>query len=226
MSKRKWTILCGLIVVLGLAAFGYQQFKPNQYVAILEHAPVTTGHASWAFDPNDAVKLSDFSSHIFIGSVEEVKGSTLSPDGLVYTDSVVRVHHELKGQTNGKRVLISQFGGYRTDTKTIELIEGDLLIKKGETYIFYTTKSQEKHSFVIPAPTGKVKLDTAPELASLIDRVKIKNDTAPFDAENDYEVPSASLQAWMLSPAFKEAHAKLAQANQNPGIWKAAIFSK
>lgn len=221
MKKKTIGITIGIFIT-GVALFGYQTITDNTYTEIPENAPVTYAHASNAFDVDNQAKLADFSTNVFIGIVEERKGSREVDDTLIYTDAVVRVIQNIKGEITDKRVMVTQYGGYDQDEGSLVLMEGDRLYQKGETYVFFTSESDKDANVfhVVTPQQGKVALTTPEDLKTKVDRIVVKESKGALIAENDYEIQVATIAALTLQGAVQTVQKSVAEANANPGMWK------
>lgn len=88
-------------------------------------------------DFSDRRKLAGRSDNIFVGTV--VGNGVVDRDsrGGVYALFPVQVDENIKGNLTGT-VTVRQAGGYDARYGTVQIVNGDPLLKSGETYVFVT----------------------------------------------------------------------------------------
>jgi hypothetical protein len=126
--KKDWIAL-GLVAFVGLGlllACGSGR----------KDAKVKYVDASYAFDVSDPRELALFADNIFIGRVDTEIG-TFNDGRMPNTHYRVEVLENVKGRLKG-RVRVNQDGGFNEDENTVILMQGDQLLKAGDTYLLVT----------------------------------------------------------------------------------------
>lgn len=124
-----------LAVVLGVGAAAAHNAWNHRKEG---RSDISRMHVSYAFDATDDRELAGFADNIFTGRVVAQAGThTRGGNPAPWTLYNVEVLENLKG-TLPDRVLVNQEGGYSIEEGLTVLVEGDQLLRPGETYLFAT----------------------------------------------------------------------------------------
>jgi hypothetical protein len=163
-SKRKWSYIIGPVIAASLA-LGI--FVPNYFTNNPPENPVISSiEYNHAFDVSDIRRLVGWSDNVFIGKVKEQVG-TKSKDGIPETQFKVEVSDNIKGNFEGT-VIVNQQGGYKENE--LILIEGDQLLKEGQSYLFVTKHLKEENWNTLVPVYGDIKINNEEEKQKLIEK--------------------------------------------------------
>lgn len=105
---------------------------------------VSYAHASTIGDFSTDERLAGFADFIFHGTVVSKKGTT-DLDGIPETQWAVQVNKVYEGTLQpGSTTVVNQTGGYDEETNSLTLMEGDLPLEPGESYVFSTRKMSDR----------------------------------------------------------------------------------
>ncbi|MFF5963311.1 hypothetical protein ACFY64_06120 [Streptomyces collinus] len=105
---------------------------------------VEYAHASTIGDFSTDERLVGFADFVFHGTVVTKKGTT-EIDGMPETQWAVKVNEVFEGTLqSGSTTVVNQTGGYDEDSNSLTLMEGDLPLQVGESYVFSTRKMSDR----------------------------------------------------------------------------------
>lgn len=162
MGRRRLSIVAissALAVGIGVLAYGFMDDEKERSTPNAE--------AVYFFDVKDKRKLVGFAEQVFLGRVVEKVGSeskeTTNPGTVIpQTQFSVDVLKVLKGEISGE-IIVNQQGGYDPEDESTVLMEGDPLLKPGNTYLFTTKRDSQKGWLSIVAPGYADIMITSPE---------------------------------------------------------------
>ncbi|MGW4595008.1 hypothetical protein ACWEOA_06655 [Streptomyces sp. NPDC004457] len=106
-------------------------------------------HASTIGDFSEDEKLVGFADFVFHGTVVSRKGTT-EIDGIPETQWAVKVNEVYEGTLQaGSTTVVNQTGGYDADSNSLMLMEGDLPLEPGESYVFSTHSMSDRSWFTM-----------------------------------------------------------------------------
>ncbi|WP_371659985.1 hypothetical protein [Streptomyces sp. NBC_00280] len=146
---RKSFIFVGAGIVVGsLGAWGGVQMSGDDRPEFA----VEYAHASTIGDFSTDERLVGFADFVFHGTVVVRKGTT-EIDGIPETQWAVKVNEVYEGTLQaGSTTVVNQTGGYDEDTNSLMLMEGDLPLEVGESYVFSTRKMSDRAWYtMVPA---------------------------------------------------------------------------
>ncbi|MBT2681034.1 hypothetical protein J7E38_18750 [Bacillus sp. ISL-35] len=174
-SKTKKRIVLAapaIAAVIALSVAGSALFLENTP----KNPEVQNIPASYAFDVTDQKQLVGWADNVFIGKVEETKG-TSNEDGILETQYEVEVAENIKGQLNG-RIMVNQQGGF--EGNKLVLVENDQLLKEGESYLFVSRQNKQHGWHTIVPAYGDIMIENETQKEELI---------AIYKAAYENEVP-------------------------------------
>ncbi|MEU1405594.1 hypothetical protein ABZ471_25085 [Streptomyces sp. NPDC005728] len=123
---------------------GVQAFADDRPEFAVEYA-----HASTIGDFSTDENLVGFADFVFHGTVVGKKGTT-EIDGMPETQWAVKVNEVFEGTLQaGSTTVVNQTGGYDQDTNSLTLMEGDLPLEIGESYVFATHSMSDRSWFTM-----------------------------------------------------------------------------
>lgn len=158
--------------VFGLASFGLVTFARESDGTT---APATTviTHPSYPYDYSDERILVGAAEFVFLGEVIEQIGNkgvpTSAPDiEIPQTQFLVKVIEPIKGRLPTE-IIVSQSSGVDKSSGDLVLIDGDPLLKPGETVLFTVNAEPDLDWYTIVAgPFGATRAEDANEAAALV----------------------------------------------------------
>ncbi|HET7627389.1 MAG TPA: hypothetical protein VFK44_03275 [Bacillales bacterium] len=173
--KRHWSLIVAPVAACLMAAmFFFPVFFTNHPS---ENPEIRTMTQSNAFDVSNTRKLVGWSDNVFIGKVFEKVG-TKSPLSYPETQFKVKVLKNIKGSFNGT-IKVNQQGGY--EGNKLYLIQGDQLLKEGQTYLFVTKHSERFNWNTLVPVYGDIPINSKEEKAKLIENyTKAYKNEIPF----------------------------------------------
>jgi hypothetical protein len=138
-------------------------------------ADVGIGHPIYELDPSDDRALAAYATDIFIGRVRDQTGTTGAPTSapgqeLPQSQFTVEVMQRVRGQAAGV-VTVNQVGGLDQQARQIMLLEGDALLRPGDSELFLAVFVPERGWYqIIAAGHGHRSADDPAQRKTLIDR--------------------------------------------------------
>ena len=136
---------------------------------------VGIGHPIYAIDPRDDRAMAAYATDIFFGRVLGQTGNTGAPTSapgqeVPQSQFAVEVLHAVKGEVKGV-VTINQVGGLDAQAKRMMLLEGDALLRPGESAMFLVVHVPAMEWYqIVAAGHGHLPADDPFERATLVDR--------------------------------------------------------
>ena len=136
---------------------------------------VGIGHPIYALDPRDDRVMAAYATDIFIGEVLGQTGNTGAPTSapgqeMPQSQFAVDVLQAVKGELEGV-VTINQVGGLDAQAKRMMLLEGDALLRPGESSLFLVVHVPEMEWYqIVAAGHGHLPTDDPLDQATLVDR--------------------------------------------------------
>ena len=189
-----------LAVALSLAAVGsglvrWQGARAPGVNALDRTEDVGIGHPIYALDPRDDRAMAAYATDIFIGEVLGQTGNTGAPTSapgqeVPQSQFAVEVLHAVKGEVEGV-VTINQVSGLDAQAKRKMLLEGDALLRPGESALFLVVHVPEMEWYqIVAGGHGHLSADDGFKRAALVDRFTRAADVAGMDGVSSRTQPA------------------------------------
>lgn len=157
-----------------------------------DQAKTVDVHASYVFEAQEDPRLVGFSENVFVGTVIRNTGSTANayiPQG----QFEVQVKESIKGNLSGN-VIVNQWGGYDAADQTTYLVEGDPLLKPGETAVFVTgARPGSAVQDIVAQPYGHVIVGNPGESDEAI-RTEEEQAVSRFEVAESQQIPFTTVE--------------------------------
>jgi hypothetical protein len=129
---------------------------------------IKTIEGSSVIDTSNPKSVVGFSDNVFIGKV--IKQVDTRNDIYPETQFEVQVLDNIKGELSGN-IKVNQAGGY--DGEYLFLMDGDPLLKEGQTYVFATRYLKEENWHTLIPVGGDIPFHNEAEKKELIEKYKL-----------------------------------------------------
>jgi hypothetical protein len=167
--KSKYIVVTAILLGLIVSFVGWDFYKNNSTNTIIENS---NNHGNPAADFTDNRNLVGVATHVFLAKVELNKGQLEESDTPI-TQFDVKVLNTIKGEFEGKNIVVNQKGGYYTENgkKYLEIFNDDPLLIEGEIYLLSAIEQKDGSMLIIPK-YGNIKVGDKASQETLVQEFK------------------------------------------------------